>query len=572
VRSRLPILLVIVIVAATFIAGLVVGAQRDDRSGPVDLVVLNGRVFTGAGQPPAQALAVRGSEILRVGTNADMKRLAGAATKVVDARGGSVLPGFIDGHVHFVSGGLGMDRVNLLDAESLDAIRKKIREFAAANPGRAWVLGRGWYYSPFPGGLPTRAQLDELVPDRPAYMTCYDGHTGWANTAALELAGITAKTPDPANGIVVRDAKTGQPTGILKEAAMGLMSKVLPQPTREDRLRAVRNASLEASRLGITSIHEAGTGETALELFDEARKRGGLSVRVYAALSVKDDMTEADAGAFDALREKYAANPQVKVGAIKIMADGVIEAHTAAMLAPYANNPSSGHANYTPHELQRVVTMMDRRGWQVMTHAIGDGAVRMTLDAYEAAARANPAPAAGRRHRIEHAETIDPADVPRFRQQNTIVSYMPFHANPTPAQLTVWTTNIGPVRSSRGWISQTMQQAGARQVFGSDWPVVALDPRLEINMAVTRRTADGLPKEGWLPGQAITLESAIENMTAAGAYASFEEAKKGRLAPGLLADVVILSKDVFAQPPARFLDAAVDTTILGGKVVYSRAN
>jgi hypothetical protein len=252
------------------------------------------------------------------------------------------------------------------------------------------------------------------------------------------------------------------------------------------------------------------------------------------------------------------------------MADGVIEAHTAAMLAPYANKPDAGHANYTPQELQRLVTMMDRRGWQVMTHAIGDGAVRMTLDAYEAAAKANRAPAAGRRHRVEHVETIDPADFPRFKSQNTIVSYMPFHANPTPAQLTVWTANIGPDRSSRGWICRTMEQAGARLVFGSDWPVVALDPRLEINMAITRRTADGLPAEGWLPDQAISLDSAIENMTAAGAYASFDETRKGRLAPGMLADIVILSKDVFAQPPARFLDAVVDTTILGGRVVYSR--
>jgi len=567
-ESRYSALIVVVIVAATLIAGLVVGAQRDDRSGPVDLVVLNGRVFTGAGREPAEALAVRGHEILRVGPNREMKRLAGAATKVIDAHGGTVLPGFIDGHVHFVSGGLGMDRVNLLDAESLDAIGKKIREFAAANPGHPWVLGRGWYYSPFPGGLPTRQQLDELVPDRPAYMTCYDGHTGWANTAALKLAGITAKKPDPADGAVVKDPKTGEPTGVLKEAAMALMSKVLPQPTRADRLRAIRRASEEASRLGITSIHEAGTGEASLELFEELRESGALNVRVYAALSVPDAMTEADADRFDALRRKFAANPQIKVGAIKVMEDGVIEAHTAAMLAPYANNPSAGHANYAPQELQRVVAMMDRRGWQVMTHAIGDGAVRMTLDAYDAAAKANPAPAAGRRHRIEHAETIDPADFPRFTRQNTIVSYMPFHANPTPAQLTVWTTNIGPERAARGWISRTLQQAGARQVFGSDWPVVALDPRLEINMAVTRRTADGLPASGWLPDEAISLASAIENMTAAGAYASFDESKKGRLAPGLLADIVILSKDVFAQPPARFLDAVVDVTILGGRVVY----
>jgi hypothetical protein len=335
-------------------------------------------------------------------------------------------------------------------------------------------------------------------------------------------------------------------------------------------MRAIRRASEEASRLGITSIHEAGTGEAALELFEEVRKAGGLNVRVYAALSARDDMTEADADAFDALRLKYAANPRIRVGAIKVMADGVIEAHTAAMLAPYANKPDAGHANYTPQELQRLVTMMDRRGWQVMTHAIGDGAVRMTLDAYEAAAKANPEPAAGRRHRVEHAETIDPADFPRFTRQNTIVSYMPFHANPTPAQLTVWTANIGPDRASRGWIARTLLDAGARLTFGSDWPVVSLDPRLEIQMAVNRTTAAGEPAGGWLPAQKISLDEAIEGLTGWAAYASFEDDRKGRLAPGHLADIVILAGDIFSMPPARLLDAVVSTTVFDGQVVYER--
>jgi predicted amidohydrolase YtcJ len=570
VESRVATFIVAMIVVTTVVAGFIVGAQRDDRSGPVDLVVLNGRVFRGAGQAAAEALAVRGAEILRVGTNREIKRLARPGTRVLDAHGGTVLPGFIDAHLHFVGGGLAMDRVNLLDAETLEAIQTKIRGFAAANPDRQWVLGRGWYYSPFPGGLPTRQQLDALVPDRPAYMVCYDGHTGWANSAALKLAGITAKTPNPPDGVVVKDARSGEPTGVLKESAMGLMSKVVPQPSRADRLRAIRSAVAEANRLGITSIHEAGTNAGTLEEFEEVRKSGRLSVRVYAALSATDAMTEADADAFDALRKAYAANPLLRIGAVKIMADGVIEAHTAAMLAPYSNNPTAGHANYTPGELQRVVAMMDRRGWQVMTHAIGDGAVRMTLDAYDAAAQANPAPARGRRHRVEHAETIDPADIPRFGAQNTIVSYMPYHANPSAAQLDVWTANIGPERSARGWISRTLQQAGARQVFGSDWPVVSLDPRLEINMAVTRRTPEGLPPDGWLPDQKIALDSAIEAMTSAGAYASFEEDKKGRLAAGMLADIVILSKDVFGQPEARFLDAVVDVTILGGKVVFTK--
>ena len=569
-ETRLASIIVSLIVVVSVAAGLIVGAQRDDRSGPVDLIVYNGALFTGAGQPIAEALAIRNNEILRVGTNRDIKRLAGRTTQVVDAHGGTVVPGFIDAHVHFVGGGLGMDRVNLLDAETLPAIEEKIRAFAKANPDRPWVLGRGWYYSPFPGGLPTRQQLDALVPDRPAYMICYDGHTAWANSRALALAGITAKTPDPPGGVIVKDPRTGEPTGVLKEAAKELMATVVPQPTRDDRLRAIRKAVGEANRLGVTSVHEAGTSAGALEQFEEVRKAGDLNVRVYAALSVIEKMTPADADAFDALRTKYAANPRLKVGAIKIMADGVIEAHTAAMLTPYSNKPTAGPADYTPEELQRIVTMMDARGWQVMTHAIGDRAVRMTLDAYEKAAQANPAPPRGRRHRVEHAETIDPADIPRFARLNALVSYMPFHANPSPAQLDVWSANIGPERAARGWICRTLQQARAPMVFGSDWPVVSFDPRLEINMAVTRRTPEGLPVEGWLPDEAVSLESALEAMTSAGAYASFDEKKKGRLAPGMLADIVILSKNVFAPPPARLLDAVVDTTIFDGTVIYSR--
>jgi hypothetical protein len=570
VESRLAAIIVSLIVVVSVAAGLIVGAQRDDRSGPVDLIVYNGAVFTGTDQPAAEALAVRGIEILRVGTNRDIKRLAGRATQVIDAHGGAVVPGFIDAHLHFVSGGLNMERVNLLDAETLPAIEEKIRAFANGNPDRAWVVGRGWYYTPFPGGLPTRQQLDALVPDRPAYMTCYDGHTAWANSRALALAGITATTPDPPGGVIVKDSRTGDPTGVLKEAAKELMAKVLPQPTRDDRLRAIRKAVSEANRLGVTSVHEAGTNAGDLELFDEVQKVGGLKVRVYAALDVTGKMTEADADAFGALRARYATHPRIKVGAIKIYEDGVIEAHTAALLAPYSNRATEGPADYTPEELQRIVSMMDARGWQVMTHAIGDRAVRMTLDAYEKAAAVNPAQPLGRRHRIEHAETIDPADVARFGRLNAIVSYMPFHANPSPAQMGVWRENLGPERAARGWIVRTLQKARAPLVFGSDWPVVSFDPRLEINMAVTRRTPEGLPVEGWLPDEAVSLESAIEAMTSAGAYASFDERKKGRLVPGMLADIVILSKNVFAQPPARFLDAVVDATIFDGKLVYTR--
>lgn len=569
-ESRLASLIVALIVLGSVVAGVFVGRTRDASPESVDLIIYNGRVFTGPGQPVAEALAIRGNEIVRVGANRDLKKLRDRGTTMLDAHGGSVLPGFNDSHLHFVSGGLSLDRVNLLDAETLDAIGTKIREFAAANPAQSWVLGRGWYYSPFPGGLPTRQWLDELVPDRPAYMTCYDGHTAWVNSRALELAGVTKDTPDPANGVVVKDPVTGEPTGVLKEAAMALVSKILPETTAADRVRAIKAAVKEANRFGITSVQEAGSNESQIALFEEVRKSGDLNVRVYAALSATDTLTEAEADALDRIRTRYASDPVIRVGAIKMMIDGVIEAHTAVMLAPYANKATTGQPKYAIDAFNRTVTMLDKRGWQILTHAIGDGAVRLTLDAYERAAAANPAPLRGRRHRIEHGETIDPADIPRFAKTGTILSYMPFHANPTPAQLTVWTTNIGPERASRGWICRTMLDKGATLTFGSDWPVVSLDPRLEVQMAVTRKTPGGEPPDGWLPGQAITLGEAIAGVTAWPAYASFEEQRKGTIAPGHLADIVILSTDVFALPTSNLLDATVTVTVFDGKVVYQR--
>ena len=569
-ESRIATFLVAVIVVGSIVAGLIVGARNDDRPDAVDLIVYNGSVFAGPGQPRAEALAIKGNEILRVGSNREIKAMRGRSTSMLDAHGGAVLPGFNDSHVHFIGGGTGLERVNLLGAETLDAIKSAITAFAESHRDQPWVLGRGWYYSPFAGGLPTKEILDELVPDRPAYMTCYDGHTSWANSKALALAGITKDTPDPQNGEVVRDPKTGEPTGVLKEAAMQLVAKVLPETTNGDRLRAIRAAVKEAHRLGITSVQEAGTGPERIALFEDVRKAGELQVRVYAAMGVGADTTEAEADALDAIRTRYANDPVIRIGAVKLMADGVIESHTAMMLGPYANKPETGEPMMSPADLQRVVNLFDRRGWQIFTHAIGDGAVRMTLDAYKTASRTNPAPLRGRRHRIEHAETIDPADIPRFASTGTIVSFMPFHANPTPAQLDVWTANIGPERASRGWIARTLLDSGARLTLGSDWPVVSLDPRLEINMAVTRKTPDGTPPEGWLPEQAITLDEAIAGLGEWAAYASFEDHRKGKLAPGYLADVVVLSADIFTLPADKLLDAQVDVTIFDGKVVYER--
>jgi predicted amidohydrolase YtcJ len=557
------------IVGVTVIAGLIVGAQRED-DGPVDLIVINGQVYTGDRDELEEAVAVRGNKVIRVGSNREIQRLRRAQTTVIDAQGGAVLPGFNDAHAHLVSGGLSLDQVKLDDATSVDEIRDTIRAWAEAHPERQWITGRGWYYQPFNGTMPTRQMLDALVPDRPAYLVAYDGHTGWANTAALKAAGITRKTKNPAGGIIVKDPRTGEPTGALKETAMALMSKVAPQPTEEDRLAAISAAIDEAHRLGITSVQDAGGPAGDLELYDRLRRRNQLTLRIYQALRADASLTQAGVEELEQIRTRFADDPLLKTGAVKLVADGVIEAHTAAMLEPYANRAVKGDARFTPEQMTAIVGMLDRRGWQVMTHAIGDSAVRMTLDAYAAAARSNPLPPRGRRHRIEHIETIDPADIPRFGALGVIASFQPVHATPSPTPGDVWSTNIGDARAARGWLWNSIAKAKGPLAFGSDWPVMTFDPKMGLHVAVTRTTTEGLPKGGWIPTERLPLRRAIQVYTRDGAWASFDEQRKGTLTRDMLADIVVLTDDIFSAPPARLTTTEVAVTIADGKVVYRR--
>jgi predicted amidohydrolase YtcJ len=535
------------------------------------VIVFNGKVYAADGRGTfAEAIAVRGNTIFRVGSNREIKRMRRPQTTVIDAHGGAVVPGFNDAHVHFASGSLSLSEINLLDALTPEQIAAKVRDWADTHPERPWVVGRGWYYTAFPGGLPTRQLLDEIVPDRPAYLTAYDGHSGWANTAALKLAAITRATPNPKNGIVVKDAK-GEPTGVLKESAMALIREVLPKPDRSQRLAAIRTGIREAHRLGVTSVQNASGSPDEIELWDELRRAGDLRLRMYHSLSAGPSFTDADADRFEETRRTHADDPLLKAGAVKLMADGVIETHTAAMLEPYSNRPTKGMPNFTRDELNRIVALLDKRGWQIWIHAIGDGGVRMALDAFEAAAKANPAPARGRRHRIEHIESIDPADVPRFGALGVIASMQPFHANPDPGMGTIWTENIGPERASRAWLWHSIAKAGGRLAFGSDWPVVTLDPRMGLQVAANRISPSGEPEGGSLPAQRLPLTAAIDAYSRGAAYASFDEQRKGTLAKGMLADLVILSTDIFSAPPERVLDAVVEVTIFDGKVVYDRA-
>jgi predicted amidohydrolase YtcJ len=568
--ARLTAYLVAFIVGTTIIAGLIVGAQRED--GPVDLIVINGRVYTAdGGGTMAEAVAVQGNRILHVGTSREVQRLRRPQTVVVDARGGAVLPGFNDAHTHLVNGGLSLSRLNLSQARTELEIEELLRAWAAANPDTPWLTGRGWYYAPFAGGLPTRQMIDKIVSDRPVFLTSYDGHVGWANSHALKLAGITRRTPNPANGTIVKDARTGEPTGVLKESAMRLVSSLVPAPTRDERLTAIRAAINEAHRHGVTSVQTASGSPDELALYDELRRRQELPLRVYAALSAEPDVTAETLAAYDVLKEKFADDPVFKTGVIKIIADGVIEAYTAAMLQPYANRPTtSGEPRMDAAALDTLIADLDRRGWQVMIHAIGDRAVRMALDAFDALGDPPADATRPRRHRIEHIETIDAADIPRFGQLGVIASMQPYHSLPDMGG--VWSQNIGPERESRAWVYGSIARGQGRLAFGSDWPVMSLDPILGLHVAVNRtRPEDGQPEGGWIPSERLTLRQAVDAYTRDAAWASFDEHRKGSLEPDMLADIVVLSRDIFGLPSDRLTEADVVVTIFDGRVVYQRS-
>jgi predicted amidohydrolase YtcJ len=567
--SRLTTLIVVVIVAGTLIAGLIVGAQRDDASGPADLIVTNGRVYTGSADRFAEALAVRGNKILRVGTNRDIKRLRRPQTLMIDAHGAAVLPGFNDAHVHLLDGGLALARLDLSSADTFEGIETRIRDYAAAHPGRPWILGSGWSYAALGGVPPTRQQLDALVADRAVYLTAVDGHTGWANSKALALAHVTRRTPSPLNGMIVKDARTGEPTGALEDAARTLVEEILPEPGRDEQIAAIRAAIDEAHRLGITSVQSVCTDPGEIELYRSLRSSGSLDLRVYTILEAPNPLPREARLQFEDVRTRYGDDPLLKAGTVELVADGAIESRTAALLEPYADAATRGDTLYTPEELDALVADLDRSGWQVSIRAAGDQAVRMGLDAYERAAAANRTRKHERRHRLEQIDAIDPADIPRLASLGVIASQQPFRGAPSSETMAVWSARIGPERGARGWAAGSIQDAGARLAFGSDWPTEDLDPRYGLHAAVTRTALDGTPDGGWHIEDRLALSAAIDAYTTGSAFASFDDLRKGRLERNMLADFVILSSDIFA-PDARLLDAVVDTTIFDGRVVYTR--
>lgn len=549
------------------------GPAKAAEAQSADLLLMNGHIYTAnPAQPWVRAIAIRAERILAVGEDRQISRFRGPRTQVIDLNGRMAMPGIIDSHIHFLDGSLSMDQLSLDDAYTVPEIERRVREFAAAHPDRPWLLGRGWLYAAFkPSGLPTKQLLDEIVSDRPVVIECYDGHSVWVNSKALALAGIVKDTPDPQQGgvvvgTIVRDPTTGEASGVLKEEAMGIVRRVIPQPSREEKLRALRAGLREANRHGLTSVVNASGSLEEMELYAALREEGQLTVRMTTALMMEPRPTEKTLAMYEEGRRRF-HDEWVRGGVIKAFMDGVVESHTAAMLDPYSDNPKlSGSLNYTPEQFRDNVVELDRRHFQVITHAIGDRAIRTVLDAYQAAEQINGP--RDRRFRIEHIENINPQDIPRFGRLGVIASMQPYHCYPEPNLFNVWARNIGPQRLPYSFAWHDLAAAGARLAFGSDWPVVSLDPFIGIQNAVTRQDWNGQPLEGFVSAQKVTLDQALAAYTRDGAFAEFEETQKGTLEPGRLADLVVLSQDLFLVKPAEIRKTEVVLTVVGGKVVY----
>jgi hypothetical protein len=541
----------------------------------VDTVVVNARIYTvNSRQPWAEALAIRREKVVAVGSAKDIEAYRGATTKVIDAGGRLVLPGFTDSHIHFLEGSMNAQQIVIEDTQTLAGVLQQVKAYAAAHPEKPWILGRGWSYPMFgAAALPDKKYLDEIIPDRPVYLECFDGHTWWANSKALQLAGITRDKPDPVSGIM-RDPKTGEPTGVMKEdPADAIVQRVIPLPTREEKLHAIRQSIKEANRVGLVRVHSAsnlGFGISDLEnveLYDELRHTGELTLRMYMAYYMQPPtITDAQLRQIEEARRRY-HDEWIAAGAAKFFLDGVIESHTAAMLVPYSDDPStSGQLLWNPDEYKKAVVELDRHRIQVFTHAIGDRAIRLSLDAYETAQKTNHTQDA--RHRIEHIEDASAADIPRFGKLGVIASFQPLHAYPNDDTLNVWVRNVGPERAQRAWAWRSIEETGGQLAFGSDWPVVTFNPWPGVQNALTRQTTEGNPPGGFVPHERISLEDAIRAYTRGAAFAGHREKTEGSLEPGKFADLIVLSQDLFKIEPTGVSKTEVLLTMVGGKVVY----
>ena len=561
-------------------------ASANNRTGAgelphgADLILLHGKIWTGepvatTGETPAparvvEAVAIANGRILAVGGDEEIRTCKGLNTEVVDLRGRLVVPGLADSHVHFIQGGFQLLAVDLKDAHSEEEFVRRIADKARTLPPGRWMQGGNWDEEAWPSEkLPDRWLIDPVTPRTPVFISRYDGHAGLANSLALKLAGVTKDTPAPLGGVIVRDPKSGEPTGILKDEAQDLVAKVIPRPTESEMEEALRTALKEAARVGLTSVHDitvdtdswngSFTGE--IQLLRRAEIEGWLTCRLYAITPIAQWKKLAEAGISHDMGSDF-----LKLGAVKAFADGSLGSRTAWMFKPYDDDPGNVGLPMPlmipPSKMEGLARGADNAGIQICTHAIGDRATSAILDIYERLGGEHPA---AHRFRVEHAQHVRREDFARFGKLGIVASMQPYHAIDDGR----WAEKrIGHERARTSYAWRSMLDAGAVLAFGSDWPVAPLDPLSGIAAAVTRATLDGRNPGGWFPEQRLTVEEALRAYTQGCAYAAFEEKDKGTISPGKFADLDVLSEDLFRIPPERIKDARVEITIVGGRVVY----
>ena len=565
---------------ATAVAVLVVlGSTAADSNGvfatTADIVFLGGAVYNvDPVGTQAAAVAVAGNRISYVGDDTGARQLIGVETLVVELNGRSILPGFHDSHIHPASGGLSLDRVRLDGLVDRNDVFTRIQEYAERHPDRPWVVGGGWLEAAFkPSGVPDRQMLDELVPDRPALLRNASGHQGWANSQALEIAGIKADTPDPPNGRIDHD-EHGEPSGILQESAQGLVAKHVPPLSEDEQLGVYRAAFREMARYGITSIMDASSSASAEANLALLEGFGELTVRVIQCQRYSPVRDDNEQIAEFIERREVLGDGQLQATCIKIGLDGIIEHHTASVLEPYVDMPGDrGPIFVEPERLRRLVTRLDAEGFQVQIHAIADRSAREALNAFEAARDAN-----GRRdarHHIAHLQLVDSVDIPRMAELEVVANMTPIWGRGDDWETVFAARVLGPERAKRLLLHNSILRAGARLAWGTDWPVTTISPMEGIETSVTRRYLGGLdpygqPDTSWLPDERISLERSIAGYTMAGAYLAFAEKDRGSIEVGKLADLVVLETNLFKVPELEIHRVAVDMTLFDGRVIYQR--